>query len=360
MENFQKIVVAWSKLASVGARPLAESVGIDRDFFARVLNNRRELPQGNAKSLGDALGLVPEGFVDERIRANLCRQLEDLAALESLGFKTRYLAHIKSHKEMKGGKSLQKYLLVNISYRGKNRLSILRMATEKWQRLIEQLNFPELPIIEVDTLIVSELNSVDAVIEYDCWKELEAIQVSEDSEHAGEWMQKFVEDLIQRQIEESGGRSQTKRIERKTDLLRIANKYSTLADWPSAAVNYAETFILTPISHEFAPAMAVGIRRDEKRVFVYLTSLRIGQSLTFDLENQAKVDQILVFFSQSENSIVKYDVLYDGSIEMMIEAARKNDLIKDGRIVMSIRSLQFLDEMTKSEHSLKRRKNRGG
>lgn len=360
MENFQEIVVAWAKLATIGARPVAESVGIDRDFFARVLNKRRELTQENAKLLGDALGLNADGFADQRVQSNLCRQTEDLEAVESLGFETRYIAHIKSHKELKGGQSLQKYILVKFSYGEKSRLSIMRMATEKWHRLIESLNFPDLLILEIDTLLIAELNAINATFEDTRWQELQDVLVTEDKLYAVSWMEELLQDLIRKQIENSGRHSIVKRVERKTDLLRIANKQTTLSDWPAAAVHYAQSHILTPISHEFSPALAVGIRNDEKRVFVYLTSLRTGQSLTFDIGNQAKIDQVVIFHSHTKDPKSKYDVLYDGPISLLIETANKLNLIQDGRINLSINSLFFLDEVTRPEHALKRRKNRGG
>ena len=86
MDNFKESVIAWSKLAAIGARPIAESVGIDREFYARVLNKRGDLRDDDAVELGKALGLNAEGFESTQIQANLCRDLQDLEAIKKLGF----------------------------------------------------------------------------------------------------------------------------------------------------------------------------------------------------------------------------------------------------------------------------------
>jgi hypothetical protein len=359
VENFQKIVVGWSKLASIGARPLAESVGIDRDFYARVLNKRRDLPQEKADLLGEALGIGHDGFAPKRIQSNLCRQLEDLAAIEDLGFEVRYLAHIKSHKEINGGKSLQKYILVHFSYNGVGRFSVLRMATEKWHRLIEQLNFPELSIIKIDTTLISELNAIDETVEDLYWSELEAELGGRDLSFFAHQMQALLIKLTGRKIEQYGKRSNAKRIDRKTDLQRIAHMHTTLSEWPAAAVHYAQSHVLAPLSQEFAPATAAGIRNDHQRVFVYVATIGDTQRLTFDADMESKVDQVLIFYANTLNPQSKYEILFDGPISYLIEAAKSHHLLREGRVSLSAKDLHFLDKDTGHAHALMRRKYHG-
>jgi hypothetical protein len=359
VKNFQETVVAWSKLASIGARPMAEFVGIDRDFYARVLNKRRELPQENAESLGGALGIRHDGFVPMRIQSHLCRHLEDLAAIEELGFEAHYIAHIKTSKEVKGGQSLQKYILVNFSQSGVGRLSILRMATAKWHRLIEQLNFPDLPIIEIETPLISELNAIDEPVEVVLWSQLQsAIQAKENLVIADQ-MQKLLLQLINKKIDQVGMGSDAKRIDRKTDLLRLAEVHTTMSDWPAAAVHYAQSHVIVPLTQEFSPANAAGIRNDEERVFVYVTTLGDTQCLTLERDIQSKVDQVLIFYANPLKPKSTYEVLFDGRFVYLLAAAKRHNLLQDKKITLTARDLHFMEKDPDPGYALKRRKNRG-
>jgi len=356
VENFQEIVVAWSKLASVGARPMAESVGIDRDFFARVLNKRRDLPLDNAKKLGDAMGVTIDGFVPQRIQSNLCRHLEDLTAIENLGFEVRFLAQIKSRKEVKGGKSLQKYMFVYFAYQKTVRLSVLRMATEKWHRLMEQLKFPELPIVEVDTLLVSELNSIDVTIDVQPWQDFKSVLPRSNKKYVEKWMQALLEQLVLGQVEKSERSGAPKRIDRKTAVLRITEKHAALSEWPEAAVNYAKVHFLAPLSQDFFPAMAVGKRADSAIVSVYVASINNKDTLILERDFHNKVGHALIFFLNPLNSFSKYEVLYDGPMQVLIEAATSRNLNQDTLISLSAKDIYFLDEGSNSNLSLKRRR----
>jgi hypothetical protein len=356
VKNFQEIVVAWAKLASVGARPVAESVGIDRDFFARVLNKRRDLPQKDAKELGEKFGLTPEGFVPRRLESNLCRHLEDLKALETLGFEVKFRAQIKSQKEVKGGKSLQKYMLVRFRFQKTSRLSILRMATEKWHRLMEELNFPDLPIVEIDTLLMPELNSINASVDHFEWQNVEVAMRLADKDDAAKCLQALLMPLINDQIERSGKLSNSKRVDRKTTVLRLAEKHATICEWPEAAMNYAKVHFLSPLTQDFSPAMAVGKRADNSIVSVYIASITDKDTLTFEEDFHTKVGHILIFFANPLNPLSKYQVLFDGPTSYLIELAVKHNLKRDDRICLSAKDVYFLDEKGKSNFGLKQRR----
>jgi hypothetical protein len=356
VKNFQEILVAWAKLASVGARPVAESVGIDRDFFARVLNKRRDLPHKYARALAEKFGLTPEGFVHRRVESNLCRHLEDLKAIETLGFEVRFLAQIKSNKEIKGGKSLQKYMFVCFCYKKTVRLSILRMATDKWHRLMEELNFPDLPIVEIDTLLMSELNNIDASFELAPWQDMNSVLPRTDKAYVSKWLQALLQKLISEQIDRSGRLSNSKRVDRKTTVLRLAEKHAAVCEWPEAAMNYGKAHFLSPLTQDFSPAMAVGKRADNSIVSVYIASITDKDTLTFEENFHTKVGHALIFFANPLNPISKYEVLFDGPMSYLIELALKKNLKRDDRICLSAKDVYFLDMGSKSNLALKRRR----
>jgi cell fate (sporulation/competence/biofilm development) regulator YmcA (YheA/YmcA/DUF963 family) len=371
--NFQEIVMAWSKLASVGARPLAESVGIDRDFFARALNKRRELPEQEAKLLGDALDVHENGFGRLKIQSNLCRQLEDLSAVEDLGFKITYLANIKTQKEVRGGKSLQKYLLVHFKYGGIARLSVLRMATEKWMRLMEKIGFPDLPIVEVNTHWIALLNSIDEQLEPEVWDllikkpqddepkllldedEVEEIRPEIEGPNVSAWLKRYVEDVFSNHEKSASKISMVKTVHRQTELSRMVDKQSALAEWPEAAKEFAHKFVIAPIATEFLPAMAVGIRSDQKRVCLYLASMNDKEILRFDAEFKNKVDHVLIFLTKPWASSEKYEVHYDGPVEQLYKATGQCEEKQNTGISLSAKDIHYLDKDIQSNQRLMQR-----
>ena len=376
MGNFQETVIAWSKLATVGARPLAESVGIDRAFFARALNKRRELTEEETNLLAGVLDMHENGFGQLRIQSNLCRQLDDLNAVENLGFEITYLAHIKTQKEVRGGKSLQKYLLVHFSYHGMGRLSILRMATEKWMRLIEKLGFPNLPLFEVNTQWVSLLNSINEPLKPKEWHKLVTLWVDADEPkmlldddeveeirqkiqgpNFAAWLQKYAEEVFLNREENISKITLARTLVRQNELSRMVDKQSALAEWPEAAKDFAKKIVIAPIATEFAPAMAIGIRRDQKRVFVYLTSMHDEEILTLKEDFKGKVDHVLIFLTKPWQSLEKYEVHYDGPVEQLFKATRRFEEKQKTGISLSAKDIHYLDKEIPPNQRLMQRGN---
>nr|WP_315230391.1 hypothetical protein [uncultured Limnohabitans sp.] len=337
MENFKESVIAWSKLAAIGARPIAESVGIDREFYARVLNKRRDLPDDDAVELGKALGLNAEGFESTQIQANLCRDLQDLEAIKKLGFELTYLAQIKTSKEIRGGSSLQKYVAIYFKNKAGGRISVMRMATERWLRLMEILGNPALPILEVETPTISHFNSISTVVVNDEWADfLKLVPVKK-----GKGKDKDLVDWLKKQFNnwllESGaiqkGPNFSRRLIRKTYLGRLAEKKSMFAEWPEAVRKFSEARFLVPISTEFTPVGAVGLRNDGKRVFVYATVLKAGrkpgeedETLTLPENLDQPADHALIFLLETAGYGDKYKLIFDGPVSSLLELDVKADV----------------------------------
>lgn len=319
MEHFKKNVIAWSKLSAIGARPLAESVGIDRDVYARVLNNRRDLPEGSAVALGRALGLNEHGFVPCLMQSNLCRNLEDLNALEELGFKVKYLAQVKTEKEFRGGSSLQKYVAIYFSYDGAGRISIMRMATEKWLRLTENLGHPKLPELTVDTLVMPHFNAISQEVSAKSWEQLIYLLDINDEGNLVRWIREQLNCWLESEGPQIKAQNFSKKIIRKTHLIRLTEKNSTLVDWPVAARDLAATHFLVPLTTEFLPIKAVGLRNDKTRVFVYITVLNKKENLKLPRNLEQPVDHALIFMRTDEGDLESHELIFDGPVSNLLD-----------------------------------------
>jgi hypothetical protein len=171
-------------------------------------------------------------------------------------------------------------------------------------------------------------------------------------------MQELLLQLINKKIDQVGMGSDAKRIDRKTNLLRLAEVHTTMSDWPAAAVHYAQSHALVPLTQEFSPANAAGIRNDGERVFVYVATLGDTQCLTLERDIQSKVDQILIFYA---NPLPKstYEVLFDGRVVHLLAEARRHNLLQDKKITLTARDLHFMEKDIDPRYALKRRKNKG-
>lgn len=310
MENFKETVIAWSKLAAIGARPIAESVGIDREFYARVLNKRRNLPEADAVALGEAMGLTQAGFEQFVIQSNLCRQLEDLQAVEKLGFKVTYLSQIVTPKEDRGGSSLQKYIAMYFSNELTARICIVRMATEKWERLNNRVNLAKLPKVYIDTAAISLLNNIRVKITPEDFVSFERLLEQKDK-GTKIWLQDKLEEIVSNQDLRISSFNKVRRLQRNTFLSRVIEKNTSLAHWPEAAKEFAKSHVLCPLVGEFEPAMAVAKREDEKRVFVYMTVIDDEDRLVITPQLKGDVEHFLIFLTKPYNKD-KHELIFDG------------------------------------------------
>lgn len=316
MENFKEIVIAWSKLAAIGARPIAESVGIDREFYARVLNNRRGLPDHDAVALGKAMGLTETGFEPFKIQSNLCRQLEDLQAVVELGFKLTYLAVIFTRKEMMGGSSLQKYIAIYFSYHGVGRICFFRMASQKWERLDRKVGLIKLPVLTVDTAIVSLLNNINESIEPDEFARFESLL--DHKAEMKDWLQEKLDAVVANQDSRRVSFNTVRRIQRNTFLSRIVEKHTSLTQWPDIAKKFTKTHVLSPLITDFQPAMALGMTEKGGRIFVYMRQLEKDELFYLKPEIESKVDHLLIFSPHPKYDDV-IELIYDGPVASLIK-----------------------------------------
>lgn len=317
MDFTKKKVLAWAKLATGGARPLAESIGMDRDFFARVLNNRRALPDENAIALEAALGLDSNGFKGNKIQSNLARHFEDIDGVIALGFQMRCVAEIRSTREQRGGMTPQKYAAVIFSYGENIRLSVLRMARDKWQAFCSKYASGDMPALVIDTDVMPLLNALDMGIRVDLWEDLN------EAFHAGKQaaMVETVQSILQVQLqipEEIQGRVRAaQRLTRKTVLEKMTDKKSTIAQWPGGAIEYSKKHLLAPVTEEFFPANAIGIRGDGKRVFVLIVTMTEDAGLSIEHQTIEAVDHVVVLLKMEWSSKDPYHVLFDGPAHLL-------------------------------------------
>ncbi len=357
VDSFQKNVIAWSRLSTVGARPAAESAGIDREFYARVLNGRRVLPEVETKGLGKVLGLTQAGFEPYKIQSNLCRNLDDLDAVVGMGFEATYLAQIQTEKEYRGGKSLQKYIAIYFLYRGVARISIMRMATENWLRLMNKLGNPDLPILEVETLIIPFFNSVDRTSPVDIWDKL-ASQLTEKNFNGmfqilKEQLNKFLLD----QDEIRSKQNYARRLIRKTHLGRLTEKNSSFTEWTEGTRLLAASRILIPLTNKFLPARAAGVRADKKRVFIYLAAIKEDEILELSPDLLQQVEHALVFLIKPWDSIERFELIFDGPIESLMKPDVQTQVEKESNTIVKkdAMAIYFSNKLVASEMRLMER-----
>jgi hypothetical protein len=353
VDSFQKNVIAWSRLATVGARPAAESAGINREFYARVLNGRRVLPEAETKALAKVLGLTGAGFEPQKIQANLCRNLDDLDAVVAMGFEATYFAQIKTEKEMRGGSSLQKYVAIYFSYRGVGRISIMRMATENWLKLEAKLG-KALPILEVETLTIPFFNSIDRTSPADIWDGLVSQWRKKNLREMSSLLKIEVNKFLLDQDEIKNKSNFARRLIRKTYLGRVTEKNSSITEWPEGAKLLAASRVLIPLTNDFLPARAAGIRADKKRVFIYLATIKEDEILELTPDLLQQVEHALVFLIKPWDSKEKFELFFDGPIESLMKNEIQNQNGKESSsfVKKDATAIYFCNKVVPSEMRL--------
>ena len=105
------------------------------------------------------------------------------------------------------------------------------------------------------------------------------------------------------------------------------------AEWPEAVRKFSEARFLVPISTEFTPVGAVGLRNDGKRVFVYATVLKAGrkpdeedETLTLPENLDQPADHALIFLLETAGYGDKYKLIFDGPVSSLLELDVKADV----------------------------------
>lgn len=342
MDFLKQKVIAWSKLATGGARPLAESVGMDRDFFARVLNNRRPLPDENAIALEAALALDSSGFKGNKIQSNLARHMEDVEGVLALGFQMLCVAEIRTTREQRGGVVPQKYAAVVFSYGETTRLSVLRMARDKWSNFCTRFKAEQLPVLVVETDVLPLLNGLDMGIRVDLWDWLNESFFAGDHKQMVEAVQSILKMQLEVPDEIRGRVRAAHRLTRKTALEKLTQKSSTMALWPSGAIDFARTHVLSSVTEEFMPANAIAIRKDGKRVFVWIMTIGEDERLTIPHGVIAAIEHALVFLKMPWDSEDSHHVLFDGPVQLLASEQSVGDPVtRHQRTAKWIRDRRF-------------------
>ncbi len=349
MEQLKKLVVAWAKLATTGARPVGEKAGLTRETFSRVLSNRRQLQDEEAVQVGDVLGLGIGGFKGKRIESNLCRFLSDIGDLERAGIQLEFLAHIRSAKELRGGVALQRYCAVLATFGRTQRLMVLRMATAKYDELMMNLKLPVLPTVEVDTLVLPLLSDITSDITETEWAEFAAIleqarpalktgsEKTKDSAELvraqavvelGKWVGKTLVAVLKTTEAGRLTGSMARRI-RSTDLSKVAADHEVLAIWPTAAKEFSRKRVLTPLTSEYAPFQAVGLLANGKPVFVFMAVVSELHGI-YVPSHVREVDGYVIVFSEHENEFSRTsEPVYEGQVRNLVPVLEDETLNRD-------------------------------
>lgn len=337
MELLKKRVVYWSKLATLGARPVAEKAGLARETFARVLNARRELREDETEALAEVLALGREGFLGNRIESNLCRFLSDLAALQEVGIDVRVIAHLRSTKEIRGGAPLQRYCLAVATAGNTQRLMVMRMATKKFDEFLQALKQPELAVVEFDTVVLPLMNEIQYEIADDDWKEFSElfngnrmnlkgrpvsgesdqgnVDVSEHSQLA-KWIGRTLKKAL-RDTEVGQTNPSIVRRVRSSGVLRLAKDRNVLALWPSGAREYAKRRVLIPLTNEFQPFHAAATLGNKRPVFVHMTLYSSERGLFIPDGVSDLRGHVLVFNADHPADSNTDNVLFDGDAQKL-------------------------------------------
>lgn len=346
MENLKKLTIAWSKLASTGARPAGEKAGMTRETFSRVLNNRRQLQNDEAQQLAVVLGLGAEGFLGHRIESNLCRFLSDLKDLGEAGVQLHFIAHLRSSKELRGGVVLQRYSLALATHGKTQRLMVLRMASEKHDQMVAEWELPPLPNVEVDTAVLPLLSDISTELKQEEWTEFmsvynrarAALQPGYDKKtdeaevvHAqavvelAKWLARTLVRVLS--VTDAGALtgSMARRV-RATDLSKLAADESVLAPWPSKGKELAKTRVLTPLTNEYRPFHAAGLTEAGAPVFVYMTVISEVVGVRIPDQVREANGYVIVLASESQSSDMRSSVAFEGPVELLVPALQDESL----------------------------------
>ena len=339
VETLKKRVVAWSKLASSGARPVGEKAGISRETFARVLNERRRLTNDETEALAAVLGLGPEGFQGHRIEANLCRFLSDIDALPGVEISIDVIAHLRSTKEIRGGAPLQRYCIALATAGKTQRLMVLRMATKKFDEWLQAIKQPELPVVEFDTVVLPLMSEIQYEIEDKEWAEfleilsyahralLPGYDRNEDDERdqrtravagLGKWLGRTLVKVLQKTEAGQINPNIARRV-RSSDVLKLAKEDSVLALWPTGAREYAKQRALVPLTTEFQPFHAAGVLKSGNPVFVYMSVYSEERGLYIPEAIRELGGYVLVFKGNEKASTKDKNVLFEGDASALCE-----------------------------------------
>lgn len=351
MEQLKRQLVAWSKLATTGARPVGERAGFTRETFSRVLSNRRQLQDDEATQLAGVLGFDTKGFKGHRIESNLCRFLSDLEDLGGAGIQLEFIANIRSTKELRGGVALQRYCAVLATIGITHRLMVLRMAVAKHDQLMLELRLPTLPTVEVDTLVLPLLSDISYEIGEEEWKNfVKAKEVASTALKAGYDKSKDPDEVVRAQAVAAMAKwlgavilqvlksteagqltgNMARRI-RATDLSRVAADHEILASWPALAKEYSSKRLLTPLTNEYSPYQATGRLVNGKPVFVFITVINEEVGL-YVPEIVREIGGYVIVFNDPEKEFLEAKALvYEGPVDGLAGVLKDEKLCEDIR-----------------------------
>ena len=190
------------------------------------------------------------------------------------------------------------------------RICIVRMATEKWERLNNRVGLVKLPKVYIDTAVISLLNNISVKITPEDFVSFENLLEKKD-EGTKIWLQDKLEEVVSTQDLHMSSFNKVRRLQRNTFLSRVIEKNTSFAHWPEAAKEFAKSHVLSPLVAEFEPAMAVAKREDEKRVFVYMTVIDDEDRFVITPQLKVNVDHFLIFLTKPYNK-EKHELIFDG------------------------------------------------
>lgn len=311
------LLLALARLAPNGARALAVEAGVDDQRFQRVLAGRLHMPQDVAEALAKQLAFDVRGFKNCVVMSSICRQIEDLERLETLGFKWSLVCRIATTRELMGGSPLQRYFICKLGFKTTLRVLVVRMASIKFKQFYDKYRLQDLPVVEIDGGDLGLLNDIS----------IEFVSSAEKG-HLTKVLKTAVEDgvidgvmeLVHRCMEEGAVTPSAKpmrRTRRLPNSARIADTSSRLQEWDEPTRNMSATHHMYPISAVFKGADAIGVRGDETPVFIDIKTLTHGRTCRVSPHARQYCQQLIVFEQTGSDTDAKFRLLFDGPMELV-------------------------------------------
>ena len=297
-KDYKDKLLALARLHSHGGRAVAVSVGCTPASFNHIRAGKRSLPDRFVEKMSETLGFDETGFIGPlRIRALLCRSVQEFTQLMEAGFEVRWMYRLHSSAEES---ALQKYVLFEARFGSTRRIFLLRMLTERYEEMALNVNFEDLPIIKTGVQGNRMLNHIN-------------FEVSESIFPA--WVStstmKALEDLHTKEINDWVDLLKVPATEHPSSLIKMDAHGSVYID------ALIRSFGLTKTERATRFMGRVGERDD---VFVQIKVLSSARDYPCPVQNDSTAAHIIVAGVIGDGII---EILYEGPLRRLIEYANE-------------------------------------
>ena len=297
-KDYKDKLLALARLHSHGGRAVAVSVGCTPASFNHIRAGKRSLPDRFVAKMSETLGFDETGFIGPlRIRALLCRSVQEFTQLMEAGFEVRWMYRLHSSAEES---ALQKYVLFEARYGSTRRIFLLRMLTERYEEMALNVNFDDLPIVKTGVQGNRMLNHIN-------------FEVSESifPSWASTSTMKALEDLHTKEINDWVDLLKVPATEHPSSLIKMDAHGSVYID------ALIRSFGLTKTERATCFLGRVGERED---VIVKIKVLSSARDYPCPLQNDSTAAHIIVAGVIGDGII---EILYEGLLCRLVEYANR-------------------------------------